>query len=457
MVGAERHFRRAVELAGDLPLGTGRTDILREAIFGFARVAGALGHLDDGFAVAKLAADALARDEGAGREDFAVDSALARLHYIRGDMSSAVALGRRCLEGAGDTATTRRYRVLPANLVGRALYVRGRYGEAAVALARGCQLAAAEDESMELCHSLGMLGLSLGYTGVLDEAQAHVRRATALAEELGDPVRRLAALCYAAIEADYRHDWEQGIIRSAEALTFAQEHEIDGLYHCLSLVVAGRHQFHVGQLSRARLLLEHAVELARRQGLSIGVGWAHSFLGDIALVQGEYEQAADSYEQGLAAGEQDEYTKALNLVGRAHLRALWHGDREQFDTDANRALARLKAADNVATQAHAQLRYADALVALGDPDAAAQAREAAQAVFARLGIDPVGWWPIPPADFTSGSAREYWQWKATRQEEQEASPARPTLALVRRVTQRINEEAQALRTLEPTPGGMKPA
>src|SRR5690606_25023677 len=309
LAGAARHFRRVIELAEALPVGPRRVAVMREAIFEYARLAGALGAVDEAFAVVDQGAAALARragtdaapdDGGSGRaEDYAIDSAYARLHSLRGELGPAVELSRRCLARAGDDPRSRRYRVLPTNLVGRALYLGGRFGEAAVALARGCELAAAEVEHVELCHSLGMLGLSLGQTGVLGEARAYLERSARLADELGDPVRRLAALCYEAIAAELTHDWETGVIRSADALAFASEHGIDGLYHTVAMMFAGRHQFHVGRLDRARLLLEHAIERSRRQRQRLGRGWAHVFLGDVAFVQGRHDEAGRCYDEAV--------------------------------------------------------------------------------------------------------------------------------------------------------------
>lgn len=456
--GAARHFRRAIELAESIDDSERRTEVVREAVFEYARLAGATGQIEDAFSVVEVAARALGVAGDSDEHDYAVDSALARLHYVRGNMSAALEYGDHCLAGAGDTPATRRYRVLPTNLMGRALYVRGRYGEAAVALAHGCSMAASERQSTELSHSLAMLGLSLGYNGVLDEARGHLQRANAMAERGGDPIRRLAARCYAAIEAEYAYDWDLGVIRSAEALTFAQEHEIDGFYHYLSLVVAGRHQFHVGRLSRASLLLDHALAVGRQQSFSTALGWALAFAGDVALVEGRFDDAVAAYGEGLQVGEQDEYAMALNLSGRAHLHAYADRDREAHDRDVEAALARLRAVDNVAVQAHALLRQADGLVALGDEEAAVAPRHFAEQVFGRLGVPVVEWWPVPPeGPQPDCTAREYWLAEAGRSGRPMERPAdEPVSEVLRRVTMTIDKEARELRELEVRPGGMKP-
>jgi tetratricopeptide (TPR) repeat protein len=448
LAGAKRHFRRVVELADALPAGERRVAVVREAIHEYARLAGALGAVDEAFAVVDQGAAVLARSAPGQGPDFAIDSAYARLHYLRGEMGPAVELSRRCLERAGDDPITRRFRVLPANLVGRALYHGGRFGEAAVALARGCELAAAEVEHAELSHSLGMLGLALGYTGVLDEARAYIERSARLGDELGDPVRKLAALCYAAVEAELRHDWERGVIRSAEALAFADEHGIEGLYHTAAMMFAGRHQFHVGQLSRARLLLEHAIERSRRQRQLLGRTWAHVFLGDVAFVQGRYDEALRLYDEGLRAGHDDEYTRALALMGLAHVRAATGGDLDAVHTDARDALRRLEAVDNLACRPHALLRYADAVEGLQGRTAAQPLREQALAAFERLGLPPVDWWPRPPATAdVAGSAKAYWRSRQRPVELVASGKVEAVLSasLLRRITQTLAEEARTLR------------
>ncbi len=451
MVGAARHFRRVIDLADTLPPGEAGVAVIREAIFEYARLAGALGAVEEAFTVVDQGAAALARHGHDETQDFAIDSAYARLHYLRGEMGPAVELSRRCLGRAGDDPLTRRFRVLPTNLVGRALYHGGRFGEAAVSLARGCELAAAEVEHVELCHSLGMLGLSLGYTGVLGEARSYIMRSAQLADELGDPVRRVAALCYEAIAGEYTHDWSTGVMRSAEALDFAAQHGIDGLYHTAAMMFAGRHQFHVGQLSRARLLLEHAIERSRRQRQLLGRTWAYVFLGDVAFVQGRYDEAERSYEEGLRTGHDDEYTRALALMGRAHVRAATGGDAKTVHADARDALARLEAVDNLGSRPHALLRYADAVETLEGRTAAQPLREQALAAFERLGVGFVDWWPLPPASAdVAGSAKAYW-----RSRQRPADVAGPgvkpviSAALLRRMTQTLVEEARTLRGMPP--------
>lgn len=444
LAGAARHFRRVIELGEAVPAGARRLAVVSEAIFEYARLAGALGAVEEAFAVVEQGAAALER-HGHGLEGSAIDSARARLHYLRGELPPAVELSRRCLERDDDDPKSRRYRVLPTNLVGRALYLGGRFGEAAVALARGCELAAAEVEHVELSHSLGMLGLSLGYTGVSSEARAYLEQSARLADELGDPVRRLAALCYAAIAAEIAHDWPTGVIRSADALAFATAHGIDGLYHTVAMMFAGRHQFHVGQLSRARLLLEHAIERSRRQRQRLGRGWAHVFLGDVAFVQGRHDEAARCYDEGMRAAHDDEYTRALGLVARAHVRAVTGGSLRHVHEDARDALRRLQAVDNLASRPHALLRYADAVEALQGRSAAQPLRDEAQAAFERLGVRPVDWWPRPPSSAeVVGSGRAYWR---SRERPGEVAGLRPVIseALLRRLSRTLSDEAHTLR------------
>ncbi|MCX4245963.1 serine/threonine-protein kinase [Paraliomyxa miuraensis] len=463
LAAAARHFRRVIELCEALPPGPRRVKIVREAIFEYSRLAGAQGAVDEAFTVIDQGVAVLARQGRGEDEDIAIDSARARLHYLRGELGPALELSRRCVERAGDDPSARRFVVLPANLVGRALYLGGRFGEAAPALARGCELAAAEVEHVELSHSLGMLGLSLAHTGVLSEARVYLGRSARLADELGDPVRRLAVLCYEAIAAEITYDWTTGVIRSADALAFATQQGIDGLYHTVSMMFAGRHQFHVGQLSRARLLLEHSIERSRRQGQRPWRGWAHVFLGDVAFVQNRYDEATACYDEGLRVGHDDEYTRALGLLGRAHVRAITGGDAKRVHDDATDALRRLDAVDNRSSRPHALLRYADAVESLealdGQPPdqrpdhgqslrgRAQSLRGQAQSAFERLGLETVDWWPQPPATAeVVGSARAYWR---CRDRPTIPPPGRPAIseALLRRLSRTLSEEAHTLRGL----------
>ena len=453
LADAARHFRRVIELSSEVPDHEHRIELLHEAIGEYARVAGALGIVEEAFAVVRGAAATLA--ELGIEDDATIDSAFARLHYLRGEMEPAMALSQRCLARTEDTLDLARIRVLPANLVGRALYMAGRIGEAVATLTRGCELAAAQSESVELCHSLGVLGLSLGFMGNLEEARTHLQQSSQMADELGDPVRQVAALCYGALGAECMHDWRTGVLRSTEALAMVEQQGIDGLYRTLALLCAGRHQFHVGHLQRARLLLEHAIECSRRQGLIAGQRWVQPCLGDVSFVKGNFDEALRTYEQGLRETHDDQYARAMCLMGCAHVWGVTHADPERVHAYAQQALDNLEAMDNVAARAHALCRYADAVDALEGPVAALPIAERARRVFERLGIEPVDWWPAPPesAHAPHGPAA-YWKSRAyaSRPPEPELPSAEPSssAAVLHQITQKMVAESRILEEERPS-------
>src|SRR5437763_13829935 len=93
-------------------------------------------------------------------------------------------------------------------------------------------------------------------------------------------------------------------------------------------MLAVRHQFHLGLLDRARLLLVNGMNPARQSGTQFGLAWASAFLGDVELVAQRYDLAQAAYTDGLDlanSGAIDEFAAPLCLIGLSHLAALTDG------------------------------------------------------------------------------------------------------------------------------------
>lgn len=416
--GASRHLRHSLRLAATLRATPERDQMLREAAYELVRVAGAIGSTQDALYDLSQAAELLGFSEPGARVDVVVTSSFARIYYLRGDFPRAVELARGALEGVERTGAPERLRVAPMNILGRVLCTTGRFAAAARELTEGCELARKHDDTNELCHSVGLLGVALGFTGAFETARRYVDESAELARRLGDPIRMLAALFYAAMVGEYSYDWRHGVARTAEALQFADAHQIDGLYRHLSMMLAGRHQFHAGHLERARLLLESCVHGAEEQGQGMGTSWAMSFLGDVHFVAGRYQEALQCYQAGLGfgrAGLEDEYGISTCLMGRAHVAAAMGGGRQEIEQDAGEALERLRNVGNRAMVPWIYQRHGDAMLFIGDDAKAHELSELASWSFRALGIEAaVDWWPAPPhrSPESIPSNREYWLMRA---------------------------------------------
>jgi hypothetical protein len=200
--------------------------------------------------------------------------------------------------------------------------------------------------------------------------------------------------------------------QTAELLSFAEKNGITGLYRIVGTIYAARHQFHIGQLDRAKLLLTQVMNLAKQLGIQYGVTWSHAFLGDLEFVANRYDAAHAAYSQGLAlsnAGAKDEYAAPLCLIGLAHLGASQGVPLAEVARLADEAVGRLRATANHTTLAIACQRYAEAFEALGETARAEAWRTEWRQLATRLDVTECDFWPrVPVADYTQ-SRRDFWR------------------------------------------------
>ena len=282
----------------------------------------------------------------------------------------------------------------------------------------GCELARDAGEYVELAHSEGLYAVALGFTGAFDDAAARAESSMRLSRRLGDPIRVIACHVYNAAMAESRFDWDAGIRETTELLAMAEESAIAGLYLYVGTAMAGRHQFHVGHLDRARVLLLNALAMSKSLDIVMLLSWTHAFLGDVYFVAQRHEEARQSYEQGLEvanARNGDDFAGPLCLIGLAHLAAVDRRGADEIHRLAEQALARLAEAENLSTRAVALQRYAEALEMVGALDAAAALLAERAAILARLGVEGADFWPRQREQLASpdSTARTYWRDRRT--------------------------------------------
>jgi tetratricopeptide (TPR) repeat protein len=196
-----------------------------------------------------------------------------------------------------------------------------------------------------------------------------------------------------------RSDPALGAEATYDLLRFVEQRQIGGLYLQMGTIFGGRHQFHLGRLDRARVMLQNALRLAELTKIGMGIGWARAFLGDVHFVAGSYDEARAAYEGALEIGNQrsDEYAAPLALSGLCHLEALTSGDPEQCRRFGDEALERFDRAHNRTAKVHCLQRYAEALHTV-DVARSRRLLEQRDGLVEELGADPQGcdWWPRPP-------------------------------------------------------------
>jgi tetratricopeptide (TPR) repeat protein len=390
--GSCRHLRHACDLLAKLP-PTGERDAL---IVGTAHELSRIGCLagDTAQTLARLRqCDALlqASEEAA----VVIKAAYARVFYAQGDFQNAVRYSRDCLSLIERRPESSSYACVPTNILGRVLIASGRPRAALAMLTKGCDLARRTGERVELAHSEGVLSVALAHLGEYERAEQCAASCATLATRLGDPLRMAGAYFYQSVLAEARFDWAMGVKHTTRLLTYTQDYAIGGLYLLMATMYAGRHQYHLGRLKRAEVLLLNALNLSRVVGISMGVGWAHAFLGDVHFVAGRLKAARESYGKGLEvgnAGGRDEYAAGMSLVGLAHC-AAHEGAPSETRRLADEGLQRLEDAGLLAILAHQLQRCAEAMDTIGDSAAAERFRVRENARFAALRIAPCPWRP----------------------------------------------------------------
>jgi hypothetical protein len=411
-VGARRHFERAFRLLTALPPTAERSTTLARTTYELVRVGCVLGSTAETLRYLDECSDRIPIKKA--EHLAALESSGARLAYVQGDLPRAMELALRCLETVRDAPALRAYQCFPANVVGRARCISGRFGEAVQILTRGCELARESKEYVELSHSEGLLGTAHAFTGDFAAAWRHALISIDLARRLGDPLRVIGALAYRAAVCEAAFEWDQGVRDTTELLATVEEQSMGGLYLYVGTMLTGRHQFHVGNLGRARVLLSNAINLSTVLRMTPIRSWAHAWLGDVHFVSGQLEPAREQYEAGLRMARStkgDEFAEPQCLAGLAHIAALSGGPASDVREKGNEAICRLKAASNEATLVPTLQRYAESLAALGDArgalDLLAQREERARA----LRLKGCDFWPLVPpvaASAPVSSSREYW-------------------------------------------------
>jgi tetratricopeptide (TPR) repeat protein len=378
-----------MDLAPDLREPAQLVRMLHELV----RVDSVFGKPDDTLAI--LERGAAAMPSPSPEVATAIHSSYARVYYVQGQLSKAAEHSAAALSTLEPDSRVRSYHCLPANVVGRALCVSGRFGSATDLLTRGCDLAREAGDYTELSHSAGLLAVALGFIGEFDKARARIEECAQLAMRLNDPIRIVASHVYASALAEACYDWETGIRTTTKLLALAEDQQISGLYLYVGTTMAGRHQFHIGQFERARILLTNALAMSRELSIVMLLAWTHAFLGDVHFAMGRLDHAEAQYQQGLEAANarNDDYAGPLCLIGLAHLAALRGDPVAKVRGNANDALSRLAKANNVSTGATALWRYEQALALLGQREDATMLERQRVALVERLGVSHAAMWP----------------------------------------------------------------
>jgi tetratricopeptide (TPR) repeat protein len=161
--------------------------------------------------------------------------------------------------------------------------------------------------------------------------------------------------------------------RADDALWAARVHNNRGLLHT-----------HRGSLTAAEADFGQAAALYRSLGMDLLVAESECNVGNVAALRGDAPRALAAYERAECAPVLKDKPKPQLLLNRCRV-LLSVGLTEEARRVAERAVAELRAVDQQADLAEAQLLLAEATAANGSPDIAEAEARAAHTAFSRQG------------------------------------------------------------------------
>jgi predicted ATPase/DNA-binding SARP family transcriptional activator len=178
-------------------------------------------------------------------------------------------------------------------------------------------LRAASEPTRERASVLFAAGALAALQGQPEVARPWLEECATLARAFGD--QRLEAYASNYVAMTYG---QEGDARCVEAAEFALEwsRRTGDLYcHRLALLILGTYHARIGELDRARALMEQAVDVARAFGAERELGIALNCLGATLSEQGDLTRAAELLRESLAAFRVDpQYmfvARSLELLG----------------------------------------------------------------------------------------------------------------------------------------------
>ena len=288
---------------------------------------------------------------------------------------------------AGSRAGEARYAQL-AGMQAAALYANL---DAELYLSRALELAAPEDAALriELLTARERIYDTLGRRA---EQAADLRALEALADELGDDLRRAAVAVRRALFAEQVSDYTAGELAAMRAtLLAAVAGDLAG--EAEGNRIWGSLLYKQAKYGEASGRLRRALDLAQGAGLARIEASAVHLLGVVALAQGDEAEAGELFARALklhrAFGDRRGEARELISLGAS---ASYAGDYRRGRALSEQALELYRIVGDRQGEAYALGNLGDDCVALGDYGAALGCQQAALAIFQAVGSwEGEGW------------------------------------------------------------------
>ncbi|MFQ5477267.1 MAG: AAA family ATPase [Candidatus Binatia bacterium] len=294
---------------------------------------------------------------------------LSVMHFIRGNLPSALELGARYLDLAKDSEDTG-LAIGAHQIVGATQHF---LGEFSVALNHHEQVIAVYDAKrhhrLRVLHGgfdqgvacLALAGAGLVLLGYPDQALARVQEALRLAENLAHPFSRGFALIWASSVLRERREWQAVRDRTDELIALSSEHgfpfwlERGRLYSGLALAEQGQLEGGISQIravldviqtsganlgrpwylsmlarlhseaghsSEGLACIAEAMDLMEETGARAGEAEIHRVKGELLLLESKDDQAERCFEKAIEVAR-DQQAKWPELVASTTLARLW--------------------------------------------------------------------------------------------------------------------------------------
>jgi class 3 adenylate cyclase/tetratricopeptide (TPR) repeat protein len=238
---------------------------------------------------------------------------IARNHYVRGQLGSAVEFAEKSLALA-ESLRDESLIVWPSNLLGRIGTVIGDYVKASALLQRCVEILERLGNRSELATASSILGVALAAIGEFEQAFKFSEQGLALARESQNLPAEAANLYYRAIVFEQKGEWDRVVESARAGLEIAQQ--LGDLFRVYVLnVILGYGLVRLGEGQIGIDTIERGIRLAEQLGTTYLLSWAVCWLSDAYLSQGNVDGAlsaasrarallspgSDAYGEGRAA------------------------------------------------------------------------------------------------------------------------------------------------------------
>jgi class 3 adenylate cyclase/tetratricopeptide (TPR) repeat protein/DNA polymerase III delta prime subunit len=324
---ARTYYEQALELARKLPVSAESQRAQIDAILKLASVAFTREHFQQDLANLEHALaliTALADQTRTSKVLYWI----ARTHYVRGQLGSAVEFSEKSLAMA-ESLRDESLIVWPSNLLGRICTVIGDYVKGSAMMQRCVGILERLGNRSELATASSILGVSLAAIGEFDQALKFSEQGLALARESQNLPAEAANLYYRAIVYEHKGEWDR-VVESARAGLEIAERLGDRFRVYVLNAVLGYGLVRLGKAQTGIETIEKSIRLAEQLGTTYLVSWALCWLSEAYLSQGNVDQAltAASRARALLSPGSDAYGESR--AARSYGDALFRKDPAQL-------------------------------------------------------------------------------------------------------------------------------